>query len=182
MSTPTRSTTAPNWVTEELEEEWVQPEEGGSPSSSKQSTSPAGSITYNSHVDHSPTTRAQLSPLDRTKPRIPSSLRYSSVVDVGGASIPPLLSPDSSTSAGTFVMRSNPGTNPSGMQGLGGGGENQLQAAVRALKGPSAGLGGREQEEEGEDVQEQQQSPKKDRLGLMSLFDPPSPRTSLPPL
>lgn len=81
------------------------------------------------------------------------------------------------------MRSSNPGTKSGGvMQGLGGGGENQLQAAVRALKGPSAGLGGREQEEEGEDVQEQQQSPKKDRLGLMSLFDPPSPRTFPPSL
>lgn len=195
-STPTKSRegSAPAWVTEELEEEWVeeQPDEDdegqqdrqASSSSGASSDDGGGSVRRSSTIG-SITDRSQYS-LDRTKPRVPSSLRYAYSPNniprhqqeedydaLGDESLQP--SP-SSSSAGTFVFRSNPSSHNGGM-----GGENQLQAAVRALKGPSAGLGGSsEEEQEGtEEGQGLDKSPKKstsDRLGLMSLFDPPSPR------
>ncbi|ORY73857.1 hypothetical protein BCR35DRAFT_293569 [Leucosporidium creatinivorum] len=198
-STPTRSRegSAPGWVTEELEEEWVeeqpdddddeQQEQQANDNSSGASNNAGGSVRRSSTIG-SITAHSQHS-LDRTKPRVPSSLRhvYSSPNNIPQPEDSDALedsvvlqpSPNSS-SAGTFVVRSNPSSQNGGM-----GGENQLQAAVRALKGPSAGLGG-SNEEDGEDTDGQggRKSPKKpssDRLGLMSLFDPPSPPPALPP-
>lgn len=156
--------------------------------SNNNSLSPAGSGTTGS-----PTVRAASSNDSTTakyQPRVPSSLRYAtgSVVfadadgdNVDDASGSVLRQPqhDSTrtrspvSSTGTFVVRSNPTTARDGE----GEGNEQLQAAVRALQGPSAGLGAVEQVEDGE-LELPSRSPKKgkDKLGgLMKLFEPPSP-------
>lgn len=189
--TPTKSGVGaqPAWLTEELEEEWVeQPaeEEDEAKHSPAASSDQDGSVRQSS-TSGSTTARVYSS---LNKPRVPSSLRYGftspSAADLG-ASTSVAQQTDSSvvfgqpspnsSSAGTFVVKSNPSTSRDSRPGE----ENQLQAAVRALKGPSAGLGG--QTDEGDDSQGQedgQKSPRKvaaARLGLLSLFEPPSPRS-----
>lgn len=189
--TPTRSgvDNTPAWVTDELEEEWVeeQAEEDDEDKQSPASNNSVGGSVRLSSSTRSPTGHAYSS---LNKPRVPSSLRYgfTSPSTDSGASISQQAesslvfgqpSPNSS-SAGTFVVKSNPTTCRDGRGGDQG--EDQLQAAVRALKGPSAGLGGKTEEEDAGQQEDGLKSPRKvaaARLGLMSLFEPPSPRSFL---
>lgn len=110
-----------------------------------------------------------------TRPRIPSSLRFSHSSD----SQPTSQDQDSSSptaktvsSAGTFVFREGDSS-----VAYRDGEENQLQAAVKALRGPAGGLGGAPVAEGVEaDVIATPVKTKKtaDRLGgLLGLFEPP---------
>jgi hypothetical protein len=121
------------------------------------------------------------------QPRVPSSLgRYSTTTaasdhdaqrDIQHATQTDTLSSSTtSNSAGTFVVRSNPST--SGNHTV-----EQLQAAVKALQGPteSAGLLGAVLQETASADRglTKEQAPANDKLGgLLSLFEPPSPPTN----
>ncbi|BGO93388.1 hypothetical protein NBRC10512_005555 [Rhodotorula toruloides] len=59
-------------------------------------------------------------------------------------------------------------------------GNEQLQAAVRALRGPNAGLFMAAEGEEGSEEQEEDEAGKRKAKALLSLFEPPSP-DALPP-
>lgn len=194
-------------MTDELDEEWVVQEEdsqggdgegedldeGGSSSSIIQTPrkpSPLSIKSNNSIIS----SHSALNSLN--KPRIPSSLRYALASNSSPArhaahlSLPPARpSPGSenqsptSSSAGTFVMRSTPGNSYKL-----GGGEDQLQAAARAMRGAQGGLGAPANEVEAGEVEVDKmggkggmRTPGRDKLGLMSLFEAGSPPQPPPP-
>ncbi|BGP50011.1 Protein nud1 [Rhodotorula kratochvilovae] len=146
--------------------------------------------------------------LPKTQPRVPSSLRHAftaststaattvdadgtrdmSVVEASTADNSVVLheqsgpdaGEDSVGSAGTCVVNSIVERS-----GAAGGDEGQLAAAVRALRGPNAGLfsageGGEGDAAEGQ-TEEAPRAPQS-KVGLLGLFDPPSPSVQPPPL
>lgn len=197
----------PSWMTDELDEEWVEDDEpdqqdnqgsdGGDASADRSQLSFRSNGTkkslYGTHRS------SPLSSLKSHHPRIPSSLRFalqpsSSPSQHRNTLNPPRsptrpatspregaenVSPESASSgAGTFVARSS--ADGGSYRARGGEGPSQLAAAVRALKGPRGGLGAREMDEEERRERERaDKSPIKGRKGLSSLFEPPSPPGTL---
>ncbi|KAK4048161.1 Protein nud1 [Microbotryomycetes sp. JL221] len=134
-----------------------------------------------------------LSAINNTKPRVPSNLRYEYATrahddgDDGaagcsfntnasrdsmgadfdeGSVVVNTLSNEATSSAGTFVIRSNPSTSDSN--------QGQLQAAIKALKGPGAGLGADLKDSGVEISMTSGPNQQQDKLGgLLNLFDPP---------
>ncbi|KAI5475630.1 leucine-rich repeat protein [Pseudohyphozyma bogoriensis] len=125
------------------------------------------------------------------KPRVPSNLRYAFTSSTNSSntqlSLPepeaePLPEPEDSpiSSAGTFVMRDEASDSYRRVRGSSQG-ESQLQAAARAIRGgPSGGLFAPGADEEGAEPEVNIKNGG-DRLGLMKLFEPPSPPAALPP-
>lgn len=186
--TPTKSTSSgPTWMTEELEEEWVEQEE-----EQDDDDEPEDEDAESSFVDRpddsnsrrersatpSPVPSSTYASLNR--PRVPSSLRYAFTSSTTSTVQPDPASPGSgSNGAGTFVVRDSPSSSIKILDGREEGPESQLQAAVRALKGPSSGLGAPEAGEGQVDfpgVKKGKAAYGGDRLGgLLRMFDPPSP-------
>lgn len=186
-----KRSTVPSWMTDELDEEWVMEEDsqakgegeggeegqGGVSTDSVVETPRKSSAISNKSNNSIKSTSSIITSLN--KPRIPSSLRYALASHSNlSSNRPPHHNPSpgsenqspTSSSAGTFVMRSTPGNSYRAV-----GGENQLQAAARALRGAQGGLGAPSLNEgEGQEVAVAK-TPGKDRLGLMSLFERASP-------
>ncbi|KAL8290415.1 hypothetical protein RQP46_002673 [Phenoliferia psychrophenolica] len=193
--TPTKagpSSATPAWMTDELDEEWIEQADDQDEEQHEHEEEPAAEPAEASFERAAPihSTYASLN-----RPRVPSSLRYaftsststttSTIMPASAAGSPP-ASPPSSSGGGTFVCRDDDSNssikvvNSPARDAP----ESQLQAAVRALMGPSAGLGAREVEEGEHAVPGAAKKPRTpgDRLGgLRRLFDPPSPPTPLPP-
>lgn len=182
-NTPTRQIAPPAWVTDELEEEWIEEDQDDQDdltaeqepfidescdSSNEETTKMNDSLYATPRTDsHSIVDDSVL----HTRPRIPSSLRFSLSTNSQPTSN---IAPASSivSPAGTFVFREGDSS-----IAYRDGEENQLQAAVKALRGPAGGLGGApvaEDVEEGEVVTPVKAKKNVDRLGgLLGLFEPP---------
>ncbi|KAK4699944.1 protein NUD1, partial [Phenoliferia sp. Uapishka_3] len=185
----TSSSATPAWMTDELEEEWIEQDDSGEAQGEDDGDESGGSLIEKQEQGGR---HSSISPINSTyaslnKPRVPSSLRYAfAAASSTSSTITPLdqsqsQSPSSpSSQTGSFVIRDSSIIIASGSNAAGG--ESQLQAAVRALKGPSAGLGAPVGEvEDGEVVLPGNKTAGVDRLGgLRRLFDPPSPPKSLP--
>lgn len=200
QTTPSRSTTAaataqaqPAWLTDELDEEWVEQDSRDSsvgsddtPRRDERTVPPTAMSTTNvtnetpTHGQRSPTATFNTAMTSLNKPRVPSSLRFVYTTNDDSVNIGDALLADSSVvdnasdgaSVGTFVIKSNPSTT--------GGNEDQLQAAVRALKGPGAGFGGLVSDGGHTSQGQNDFAAKSDQTGphtpsLLNLFDPPSP-------
>ncbi|KAM0751427.1 hypothetical protein T439DRAFT_380394 [Meredithblackwellia eburnea MCA 4105] len=205
---PEAVTSTPSWLTDDLEEEWVEQsvetaeglndgdeDENGeddgessfvertSPPPSKprqQQRNPSNSGSSSSGSSGSGGPGSTYASLN--KPRVPSSLRYAFTSSTTSTATGE--GEDSNSSAGTFVVHDSLSA------GRGRGGESQLQQAVRALKGPGAGFGhAADEDEAGEDGMMDLPGKKgkaaAGRVGnLLGLFDPPTPpkvEVTLPP-
>ena len=185
-NTPTRQIVNPAWITDELEEEWIEEDQDdltaeqepfideSCDSSNEETTKMNESLYATPRTDsHSIIDDSVI----QTRPRIPSALRFSlsSSSNSQPTSAPVVPATSTISSAGTFVFRE--GDNSIAYCD---GEDNQLQAAVKALKGPSAGLGGApvtEDVKEGDVTTPVKTKKTSGNLGgLMSLFEPPNPK------
>ena len=174
----------PTWMTDELDEEWIEQAEPEDEDEDEQEQQPPR-----------PTSTSPTIGSSAYRPRVPSSLRYAFTSSTSSTVVPGAFSVSSSTSSagGSIIAR---GSSDSAGDDVSASSikivkepaaardavESQLQAAVRALQGPSAGLGAVDVDAGELDtpgaVRKARFVTQGDRLGgLRRLFDPPSPPT-----
>ncbi|GAA5874446.1 hypothetical protein JCM1840_000783 [Sporobolomyces johnsonii] len=185
----------PAWLTDELDQEWlVESDDDDADTGHGTSVDPQAADTSSTSIQ---ARRTSIQGVTSTQPRVPSSLRYGFNANTSittTSSLSQTDDPDLSNEQGaSFVDRSaSPSASPNASTGTEGtfvynsvvvnsdgrGGEagEQLQAAVRALKGSGAGLFA---ERDGEALDDGAEGARlvapKVKAGLLSLFEPPSP-------